>query len=155
MKSLLSYLVGLFLRLRECISRIKDSRIGVVFAYCFPCLFLVVSCLCFDYALTLPQVHEHDVRQALVDNAGHGCIASISWWILVGKRTLRDKLEVLCCGILSSAVDVDHFISAGSVELQVGYCAPHWGPFELIITGHAAQVTQARYVTKSLAESFV
>jgi hypothetical protein len=63
-----------------------------------------------------------DMR-AVVDNMTHGAIGLLSWHIVTAH--LRDLslsmrvCEVLFCGLIASAVDLDHFAAARSFRIQV------------------------------------
>ncbi|GFG34782.1 hypothetical protein Cfor_12045 [Coptotermes formosanus] len=62
-----------------------------------------------------------DMR-AVVDNMTHGAIGLLSWHIVTAH--LRDLslsmrvCEVLFCGLIASAVDLDHFAAARSFRIQ-------------------------------------
>ncbi|KAH8021539.1 hypothetical protein HPB51_015935 [Rhipicephalus microplus] len=58
--------------------------------------------------------------RALADNATHGLIAFLCW-VMVSGRTLRKAslLESLLSGLFGCAVDVDHFLAARSLKIEV------------------------------------
>ena len=59
--------------------------------------------------------------RALCDSTVHAAVASIAWLaVTVDHVTLLTLLQSSLCGLLSSAVDLDHFIAAGSLSLEVG-----------------------------------
>ena len=64
--------------------------------------------------------------KAVCDNATHGVVGLLSWLIvsMSANCSLMSSIkaswkEILLAGMISSVVDVDHFIQAGSVSLQV------------------------------------
>jgi hypothetical protein len=70
-------------------------------------------------------VHEivfEDVR-AVADNLTHGTIGLLTWHIVsthLADLSFTARLcEVLLCGLLASAIDLDHFAAARSFRIQV------------------------------------
>jgi hypothetical protein len=65
---------------------------------------------------------SEDVR-AFVDNITHGAIGLLSWYIVtahLGDLSLSMRVcEVVFCGLIASAVDLDHFFAARSLRIQV------------------------------------
>jgi hypothetical protein len=74
-----------------------------------------------DYVVERSNLPD-DVR-AVVDNMTHGAIGLLSWHIVtahLGHLSLCMRLcEVLFCGLIASAVDLDHFAAARSLRIQV------------------------------------
>lgn len=59
--------------------------------------------------------------RALLDNAVHGLIASLSWLIVVDYRDelfRSNIIEAFVCGCLGCLLDLDHFIQAKSLRLK-------------------------------------
>ncbi|XP_060525976.1 transmembrane protein 267 [Cylas formicarius] len=60
--------------------------------------------------------------RALFDNATHGVIGGLSWLVFALNSKLANakvtSLEVLLCAVLSSAIDLDHFVVAKSLLLK-------------------------------------
>ena len=92
--------------------------LAIIFAV-FPYILLAGFCVCADYLLLVPEIANHSYRRALIDNLAHGVIAVTSWFIVVGVQTRKDIVEGIFCGIMASAIDIDHFIAAGSLNLKV------------------------------------
>jgi hypothetical protein len=70
-------------------------------------------------------VHDtlfEDVR-AVADNFTHGTIGLLTWHIVTAHLadiSFTSQLsEVLLCGLLASAIDLDHFAVARSFRIQV------------------------------------
>jgi len=58
--------------------------------------------------------------RALCDNVVHAAVASLAWLVVtVDHVTFLTLLQSGLCGFLSSAVDLDHFVAAGSLSLDV------------------------------------
>jgi len=58
--------------------------------------------------------------RALSDSAVHAAVASVAWLAVTADQlTLFTLMQSGLCGLLSSAVDLDHFIAAGSLSLGV------------------------------------
>jgi hypothetical protein len=74
-----------------------------------------------DYIVERSTLSE-DVR-AFVDNVTHGAIGLLSWHIVAAH--LQDLslsmrvCQVVFCGLIASAVDLDHFAAARSFRIQV------------------------------------
>lgn len=68
---------------------------------------------------------DHHVLKAIIDNATHGFIGIFSWAVVVfSLNSIRNlKLnhcaEIMGCGVIASLIDLDHFIAARSLSLQV------------------------------------
>ena len=64
--------------------------------------------------------------RALCDNAVHAAVASVAWLaVTVDHVTFLTLLQSGLCGLLSSAVDLDHFVAAGSLSLDVSNLSIH------------------------------
>ncbi|KAL5259773.1 hypothetical protein ACHWQZ_G010021 [Mnemiopsis leidyi] len=106
---------------------------------------LVTACYYGDRLLQLNSNHGALLR-AITDNMIHGSLAVIIW--LLGymshvdccQSDVRSRhlgnglakhtvviLQSVVCGVLSCAVDIDHFLAAGSFEIQDALHAPHRG----------------------------
>lgn len=85
-------------------------------------VFLGLTCIGVDYLMLVPIIHNNDYARAVTDNAGHGLIAAISWLVVSGihKETI---FQGVACALISSAIDLDHFIMAKSLKLKVRF---HW-----------------------------
>jgi len=58
--------------------------------------------------------------RALCDSTVHAAVASVAWLAVTADQlTLFTLMQSAVCGLLSSAVDLDHFIAAGSLSLEV------------------------------------
>ena len=65
--------------------------------------------------LSMENVH----LRAIFDNFTHGIISCISWCIVSEIRTPRDVIDAFSSGIIACSLDVDHFVAAKSLNLQV------------------------------------
>lgn len=88
--------------------------------------------------------------QCLVDSATHCLVAGVSWIIVIASTssisvtpirliaglTLQSALilEVGLCGFLASAIDLDHFVEAGSFDLTVSQFIIIFSTFETLVT---------------------
>jgi hypothetical protein len=74
-----------------------------------------------DHILVRSTLSE-DAR-AFVDNITHGAIGLLSWHIVtahLGDLSLSMHVcQVVFCGLIASAVDLDHFAAARSLRIQV------------------------------------
>ena len=75
----------------------------------FVCYVLDAICL------SMQNVH----LRAILDNFTHGIISCISWCIVSEIRTPRDVIDAISSGIIACSLDVDHFVAAKSLKLQV------------------------------------
>ena len=88
---------------------------------------LVSTCIIGDLLLGVVQIKSSHLLRAAVDNGTHGLVGLLSWAIVVNPtlipvlELLKEPLlwEVVLCGVLSSLVDLDHFLAAKSFKLQV------------------------------------
>ncbi|CAH1801409.1 unnamed protein product [Owenia fusiformis] len=84
-------------------------------------LMLWTVCLVGDNFLpTLNIIKDHIWAKALADSATHGAIGALSWAVCVDLdfRNNYKVLECILAGFLSCAIDLDHFIAAGSFQLK-------------------------------------
>lgn len=65
--------------------------------------------------LSMQNVH----LRAIFDNVTHGIISFISWFIVSEIRTRKDVIDAISSGIIACSLDVDHFVAAKSLKLQV------------------------------------
>lgn len=78
---------------------------------------LPVLCICGDVYV---QRCVSRWSRALCDNSVHVAVASVAWLaVTVDHVTVFTLLQSGLCGLLSSAVDLDHFVAAGSLSLDV------------------------------------
>lgn len=90
--------------------------------------FNILRCLLLGLtAVTGDQLvlNQHNaVRKALCDNVTHAVIGFITWinvHYYLGQMTFfsnRLLVQSLVCGVISSAIDVDHFIAAQSLHIK-------------------------------------
>jgi hypothetical protein len=70
--------------------------------------------------------------QAVADNLTHGAIGLLTWHIVtshLAKLSLIVRIsEVMLCGLLASAIDLDHFAAARSLRIQVQQTYDHAWP---------------------------
>ena len=60
------------------------------------------------------------MARAIVDSLTHGVIAALSWLLVTDfQMTVINLTEVSLCAFLAMVIDVDHFITAGSLSLSV------------------------------------
>lgn len=58
--------------------------------------------------------------RAAADNVTHGLVGLICWMAACGPRCFPASLrEGILCGFIACALDVDHFVAAGSVKIEV------------------------------------
>lgn len=80
---------------------------------------LGIFCLVADRLLQFSIIQQNDWVRALSDNAVHCVIGMWSWAIVIGVKKKTDFGEIVLAGFLASVIDVDHFLLAGSLSLQV------------------------------------
>lgn len=83
-------------------------------------IFLGLICVTIDYLLTFPIINNKDYSRAFVDNMGHAVIGGVSWIIVVGIHR-EGVLQAIGCALMSSLIDVDHFVMARSLQLKVQF----------------------------------
>ncbi|XP_011302581.1 transmembrane protein C5orf28 homolog [Fopius arisanus] len=91
----------------------KNPIIKIIFT-----ILLGLTCLIGD---RLSDNLTHAVIRAIVDNVTHALIAGLSWIIvtlLLNHSVMRNLLEITSCALMSSLIDVDHFIQAKSWKLS-------------------------------------
>lgn len=81
-------------------------------------LLIVVVALGGDYVV---ETSRSPVLKAINDNLTHGLIGGLSWMVYCVKRRKSRLIvfEVVLCTLLSSLIDLDHFVAAKSVLLKV------------------------------------
>lgn len=82
-------------------------------------LALGIFCFVADRLLQISFIQQNDWLRALSDNTVHGVVGLWSWAIVIGLKKKSDFSEVILAGFLSSVIDVDHFVLAGSLSLKV------------------------------------
>ena len=84
-------------------------------------LLLPAVCMTGDHLLSYQFIRSNMYRRSLTDSITHGIIGGVSWMIVLGESALsRSGVTQFFLGIiLASVVDVDHFIMARSLKLQV------------------------------------
>ncbi|VEN43758.1 unnamed protein product [Callosobruchus maculatus] len=72
-----------------------------------------------DYLVKHTNLH---LFQAVFDNTTHAIIGGLTWFIFCLKyknsNTLQSLAEVALCTIISSMIDLDHFVAARSLNLE-------------------------------------
>lgn len=59
--------------------------------------------------------------KAVIDSTIHASIAGLAWLTVTGdKLACKTIAQSILCAFMSSAIDVDHFIAASSLSLEVG-----------------------------------
>ena len=84
---------------------------------------ILTVCYVGDYLLFSCQ---DPVIKAVSDNVTHGLVGALSWTIIsfstsisVVSNLKNNAVWILTAGLLSSGVDIDHFLAAQSFKLQV------------------------------------
>lgn len=70
----------------------------------------------------LVEYEENLILRAVSDNLTHGLVAGLSWTLIVilSKESVAlNILNIVVCSVLSSLIDLDHFIEAHSWKLNV------------------------------------
>ena len=83
-----------------------------------PYVFLGSICYGLDVIFLFVQDQSY-YHRALADNSAHGAIAFVSWCVVSRIRTRKDVMDAILCGLIACSIDVDHFIAAKSLRLQV------------------------------------
>eukprot|EP00117_Sycon_ciliatum_P050672 scpid83411/ scgid35740/ Transmembrane protein C5orf28 len=80
----------------------------------------MLFCWLVDFVLMPSSViRPYDFLRAPSDSAAHGLIAMAIWTLSVGRPGNIDDLAwTLACGAVACAIDVDHFVAAGSWRLK-------------------------------------
>ncbi|XP_070592483.1 transmembrane protein 267 [Erythrolamprus reginae] len=87
-------------------------------------LCLGIFCYLADRLLQFSFIQQTYWLRALSDNMVHGIIGLWSWAIVIGLKKKSDFTEVILAGFLSSVIDMDHFILAGSLSLKAALSLP-------------------------------
>lgn len=79
-------------------------------------------CLLGDYMVKLNQ--QSQIRKAICDNVTHALVGLLSAWIMILKINQRlpgiERISIILLGVLvSSFIDIDHFLVAKSMKLSV------------------------------------
>ncbi|XP_077203186.1 transmembrane protein 267 [Paroedura picta] len=85
---------------------------------------LGIFCFAADRFLQFSFIQQNYWLRALSDNTVHGVVGLWSWAIVNGLKKKSDFWEVIFAGFLSSVIDVDHFILAGSLSLKAALTLP-------------------------------
>ncbi|KAG8131133.1 hypothetical protein E2320_017802 [Naja naja] len=85
---------------------------------------LGIFCYLADRLLQYSFIQQTYWLRALSDNMVHGIIGLWSWAIVIGLKKKSDFTEVILAGFLSSVIDMDHFILAGSLSLKAALTLP-------------------------------
>lgn len=85
---------------------------------------LGIFCFVADRLLQFSIIRQHDWLRALSDNTVHGVVGLWSWAIVIGLKKKSDFSEIMLAGFLSSMIDMDHFVLAGSFSLQAALTLP-------------------------------
>lgn len=67
------------------------------------------------------------IERAVTDNATHAIIGGLSWLIVTNNvqyfcTPVQKLLEIIICTLISSFIDLDHFLVAGSFNHSVCIC---------------------------------
>ena len=76
------------------------------------------------------QADHEPLLRALIDNARHGIVAGLSWGVVLaslgdhfgtGSKLNNSPIlaEIAICVLIGSFVDLDHFISAKTINIEV------------------------------------
>lgn len=74
------------------------------------------------YVLQLDSIKTVPLRRSLVDNLSHIIIGIFSWLLSISYEKLYHPWNIvncLLCGFFASIVDIDHFLMARSLKLNV------------------------------------
>ncbi|CAB3387939.1 Hypothetical predicted protein [Cloeon dipterum] len=98
-------------------------------------LLLVSVCVLGDRVcgLSVLQASKWAALKALADSVTHGLVGGLSWWLLVGIQwphtpTVSRLLQTVWVTFLASAVDLDHFVAAGTLNIHEVVRLPHRPP---------------------------
>lgn len=80
-------------------------------------LSLSVGLACFAGDKVL-RVERNNIAKAIIDSVTHGLVGLLSSMILFTDNIENMHLAIICM-IFSSAIDIDHFITARSMKLSV------------------------------------
>ena len=85
-------------------------------------------CLAADYVVfkredVWQRVRYGSLVKAALDNVAHALVGGWSWanviLLMAEPFSALRVLQVACCTCMASAIDLDHFIAAGSISLKV------------------------------------
>lgn len=68
------------------------------------------------------QRGKTEIVRAISDNLTHATVGGITWTLVVvsaKKSVVENFSRILACFLMSSLIDVDHFIAAGSWDINV------------------------------------
>lgn len=68
------------------------------------------------------QNGKTEIVRAISDNLTHATVGGITWTLVVvlTKKSILDNLtRIVACFLMASLIDVDHFIAAGSWDINV------------------------------------
>lgn len=96
---------------------------------------LLVLCTVVDEISYMPS---KAILRAITDNAGHGFLAAIGWFIVCRSQLLpmqRMLHELLFVTAVACAIDIDHFIWAASIHLSDATSLPSRPPAHTVLFG--------------------
>ena len=94
-------------------------------------LILILILLTLDYLVSdVPFTVSSRTKRALIDNLGHGLTGFLSWLMVrcYNEALLTERLvlmESLICFMVSSCIDLDHFVEAASLSIIDATSLPH------------------------------
>lgn len=68
------------------------------------------------------QNGKSEIVRAISDNLTHATVGGITWTLVLvlSKKSVVDNLgSIVICFFMSSLIDIDHFITAGSWDINV------------------------------------
>jgi len=81
-----------------------------------------------DYIESLDLITRTHIVHAGVDNIIHTVIGVLTWTV-ISDEPWKISFELLGVAIISSAIDLDHFIAARTITINGALNAPHRGIF--------------------------
>ena len=78
---------------------------------------IIMTCLVGDDLLE--QYVKNLWARALTDSGSHGLVALFSWMVVKGDTSSVTIIEIVFSGLFAISVDIDHFIAAASLHMQV------------------------------------
>lgn len=79
-------------------------------------LFITAICLFAD--LSLQQTRHDPLHAAIIDNVTHALVGFVAGQLYFGWRQIG---WIIGCMLMSSLIDIDHFIAARSIMLSVSF----------------------------------
>lgn len=70
------------------------------------------------------QNGKTEIVRAISDNLTHATVGGLTWTLvlLLSKKSVVNNIDnVIACFFVSSFIDADHFISAGSWDIHVSF----------------------------------